>query len=62
MEETATGMKAIVDALNTGLSSSTMFATFAELVPWIITLVIASLALYYLRKLIKGAAKGKVRI
>ena len=62
MEGTATGsMTEIISALNTGLTSETIFATVADLMPWVITLVIASLGLYFLRKLIKGAAKGKVR-
>ncbi len=55
------GMDAIVSQLNTGISSSTMFATVGQLMPWVITLTIASLGLYFLRKLIKGASKGKVR-
>lgn len=60
--ETPTGsMTEIVSALNSGLTSSTIFGTVAQLMPWVITLVIASLGLYFLRKLIKGAGKGKVR-
>lgn len=59
---TPTGsMSEIITALNTGLTSATIFGTVADLMPWVITLVIASLGLYFLRKLIKGAAKGKVR-
>lgn len=59
---TPTGsMSEIVTALNTGLTSSTIFGTVSDLMPWVITLVIASLGLYFLRKLIKGAGKGKVR-
>lgn len=62
MEGTATGsMTEIISALNTGLTSETIFGTVADLMPWVITLVIASLGLYFLRKLVKGAAKGKVR-
>lgn len=62
MEGTATGsMTEIITALNTGLTSETIFGTVADLMPWVITLVIASLGLYFLRKLVKGAAKGKVR-
>lgn len=60
--DTPTGsMTEIVSALNSGLTSSTIFGTVANLMPWVITLVIASLGLYFLRKLIKGAGKGKVR-
>lgn len=58
---TTTGMDSIVTKLNTGISSSTMFSTVESLMPWVITLVIACLGLYFLRKLIKGASKGKVR-
>lgn len=62
MNNTPTGsMSEIISALNTGLTSSTIFGTVSDLMPWVITLVIASLGLYFLRKLIKGAAKGKVR-
>lgn len=58
----ATGsMTEVVSALNTGITSATLFGTVADLMPWVITLTIASLGLYFLRKLIKGAAKGKVR-
>ena len=54
-------MSQIVDQLNTGITSNTLFGTVADLMPWVITLTIASLGLYFLRKLVKGAAKGKVR-
>lgn len=59
---TTTGsMSEVVTQLNTGITSATLFGTVADLMPWVITLTIASLGLYFLRKLIKGAAKGKVR-
>jgi len=62
MEGTATGsMTEIISSLNTGITSETLFGTVADLMPWVITLTIASLGLYFLRKLVKGAAKGKVR-
>ncbi len=54
-------MTDIVTQLNTGINSSTLFSTVGQLMPWVITLTIASLGLYFLRKLIKGAGKGKVR-
>ena len=55
-------MKDVIDGLNTGISSQTIFGTFVDMLPWIITLVITSFAIYELRKLIKGAGKGKVRV
>lgn len=60
-EVAVSSMTEIVSALNTGITSETLFGTVADLMPWVITLTIASLALHFLRKLIKGAAKGKVR-
>ena len=61
MEGDTGAMTEIVSALNTGITSETLFATVADLMPWVITLTIASLGLHFLRKLVKGAAKGKVR-
>ncbi len=62
MEGAAAGsMEQIVTQLNSGITSATLFSTVGQLMPWVITLTIASLGLYFLRKLIKGAAKGKVR-
>lgn len=61
MEGATNSMSEIISALNTGITSETLFGTVADLMPWVITLTIASLGLYFLRKLIKGAAKGKVR-
>lgn len=59
---TTTGsMSEIITALNAGITSETLFGTVADLMPWVITLTIASLGLYFLRKLVKGASKGKVR-
>ncbi len=57
----ATGMSAVISALSTGLTPAVFFGIVAELVPFIIVLVPVSLALMFLRKLIKGAGKGKVK-
>ncbi len=58
----ATGtMSSIVSQLNSGFNSTTMFSTVGELMPWVITLLIACLGIYFLRKLIKGASRAKVK-
>ncbi len=58
----ATGsMTGIISQLNTGITSDTLFGTVGQLMPWVITMTIASLGLYFLRKLVKGASKGKVK-
>lgn len=58
---TPTGMSAVIDALSKGLTPSVFFAIVADLVPFIIVMVPVALALYFLRKLVKGAGKGKVK-
>lgn len=60
--EGPTGMAAVISALTTGLTPATFYAQITELVPFIIVMVPVALGLYLLRKMIKGAGKGKVRI
>lgn len=57
-------MSEVIAALTnstTGLSASTMFGVVADLVPFIVMIVPVALGVYFLRKLIKGAGKAKVR-
>lgn len=61
MDGSTTGFSSIVSALNTGLTADTLFSVVGQLMPWVITMTIACLGLYFLRKLIKGASKGKVK-
>ena len=63
--QVAKGMEAVISALTnstTGLTASTMFGVVADLVPFIVMIVPVALGVYFLRKLIKGAGKAKVRI
>ena len=58
------GMSSVISALTnstTGLTASTMFGVVAELVPFRVMIVPVALGIYFLRKLVKGAGKGKVR-
>lgn len=54
-------MQAVITALTESVTSTVMFGTLAEIVPFIVTLLPFSLGLYFLRKLVKGAGTGKVR-
>ncbi len=56
-------MTSVVTALTgeNGLTSATMFATIGELVPLIVQLVPVALGLYFLRRLVNGAGKAKVK-
>lgn len=57
----ATGMEAVVSALTTGLTPAKFFEVVADLVPFIVLMVPIALGVYFLRKLVKGAGKAKVR-
>lgn len=54
-------MEAVITALTTALTADKFFAIVADLVPFIALMVPVALALYFLRKLVKGAGKGKVK-
>lgn len=65
METATNAMSSVISALTnstTGLTANTMFGVVAELVPFIVMLVPVALGTFFLRKLIKGAGKAKVRI
>lgn len=58
-------MEAVISALTnstTGLTATTMFGVVADLVPFIVMIVPVSLGVYFLRKLVKGAGKAKVKM
>ena len=61
VETTVTGMDAVISALTTGLTPTVFFEVVADIVPFIITIVPIALGVYFLRKLVKGAGKAKVR-
>ena len=57
-------MSTVVSALTNstnGLTASTMFGVVAELVPFIVMIVPVALGVYFLRKLVNGSGKAKVR-
>lgn len=55
------GMSEVITALTTGLTADDFFGVVADLVPFIVVIVPVALGTYFLRKLIKGAGKAKVR-
>lgn len=64
MEPVTNGMSSVISALTnstTGLTASTMFGVVSDVVPFIVMIVPVALGIYFLRKLVKGAGKGKVR-
>lgn len=64
MDTATNAMSNVISALTnstTGLTANTMFGVVADLVPFIVMIVPVALGVYFLRKLIKGAGKAKVR-
>lgn len=61
MEGGATGMSKVISALTSGLTADVFFNVLADVVPFIVLIVPIALAVYFLRKLVKGAGKAKVR-
>lgn len=57
----ATGMDAIVTALSTAFAPTTMLGQIAALMPAIGVLIPSVLAIYFLRRFIKGAGKAKLK-
>lgn len=60
------GASSMGQALNTGLTSAItpqgIIEQFIDVLPWVGGMVGAAFLIYEARKLIKGAAKGKVRV
>ena len=54
-------MEAVITDLTTTLTPTAFFGIVKDLVPFIGVMVPVALALYFLRKLVKGAGKGKVK-
>lgn len=56
-------MNAVITALlgENGLTAASILSVVADLVPFIAMIVPVALGIYFLRKLVKGAGKGKVR-
>lgn len=58
----ATGMSAIVSALTTGITSAGLFGTVAEIMPFVVIMIGFAFGYKVLRKVVKGASKGKSNI
>ena len=65
LDVVTTDMSSVITALTnstSGLTASNFFGVVADLVPFIVMIVPVALGVYFLRKLIKGAGKAKVRM
>lgn len=62
--ETATGMTGFITALTgaNGVTADSLWSVLTNLVPYLIIIIPVALGFYFVRKLIKGTAKAKVRM
>lgn len=64
-EPVASAMSGFVSALTnstTGITASTFYGVLTDLVPFLVVIIPVALGIYFVRKLIKGSAKAKVRM
>lgn len=61
MEGTVTGMNEVVTAMTTALTADTFFGVIADCIPFLAVMVPVALGLTFIRKMIKGAGRGKVK-
>lgn len=54
-------MSGVVSQLTAGITSTTIFAVVADIMPFVITMIPIALGLYLLRKVVKGAGKAKIK-
>ncbi len=62
MDGAAVGMKGIVEQLTTGITSAGLFGTVSEIFPFIIIMIGFAFGYKVLRKVVKGASKGKANV
>lgn len=62
MEGTASMGSSLNTALTENITPSGIITEFTGILPWVGVMIGAAFVLYEARKLIKGAAKGKVRV
>lgn len=59
-----TGMQAFISALTgaNGITADSLWAILTNLVPYLVIIVPVALGFYFVRKLIKGTSRAKVRM
>lgn len=62
MSESVSGMAAAVGKLATTVSADALWGIFAEAMPYVGVMCLFGFGIYEIRKMIKGASKGKVRV
>lgn len=62
--DTPTGMSAFITALtgSNGITADSLWGVLTNLVPYLVIIVPVALGFYFVRKLIKGTSRAKVRM
>lgn len=62
--DTPTGMQAFITALTgaNGITADSLWGILTNLVPYLVIIVPVALGFYFVRKLIKGTSRAKVRM
>lgn len=61
-ETVSAGMTDIVSQLTTGITSAGLFGTVSQIFPFIIVMIGFAFGYKVLRKVVKGASKGKAAV
>lgn len=61
-ETAAGGMESIVQSLTGGVTSAGLFGTVAQIMPFVVIMIGFAFGYKVLRKVVKGASKGKANI
>lgn len=62
MGEGASGMSGFITALNTGITSDTLWTEITKAAPFVITIFVVAVGYYILRRVIKRGSKLKAGI
>lgn len=60
--EVTGGMESIVSSLTSGITSAGLFGTVSQIMPFVVVMIGFAFGYKVLRKVVKGASKGKASI
>jgi hypothetical protein len=57
-----TGLEAVVKTINTTITPAVLGQVVSDIMPFVLSMVMFGFGFYLIRRLLKGASKGKARI
>lgn len=55
-------MEGFVSALTTAIGSTQLWAIFTKTLPFLTVVILFTIGVYFIRRMIKGVAKGKAKV